>query len=198
MRYLKLLFQFFYALLRRLFEQGPITTFRWLYAVGVPLITGRMSLRYSRVTDQVYLGAQVRKGGLLRLESEGIAASVNLREEFDDQVHGLSLASHLYVPIEDNTAPSLDNLDEGVRFIQEVVERGEKVYIHCGSGVGRAPTMTAAYLIDQGMSVEDAVARVTAVRPFIRILPDQMQQLHNFAARQATTAPPSTKSVAPH
>jgi protein-tyrosine phosphatase len=181
MQYLKLPAQFFYALGRRLWEQGPLTTVKWLYAVGVPLITGRMSLRYSRISDQLYIGAQVRKRGLPRLESEGIAASLNLREEFDDEVHGLSLANHLYIPIADNTALSLENLAEGVKFIRDIIERGEKVYVHCGSGVGRAPTMTAAYLISEGDSVEQAVQRVTKARPFIRILPAQMERLQEYA-----------------
>lgn len=183
MRYLALIGQFFRILFRRLREQGPATTIKWLYAVGLPLITRRLSLRYSRVTAQLYIGVQVRPLGLRALEAEGIATSLNLREEHDDRDFGVALKKHRYVPIADNTAPSLDNLDEGVAFIRDAINSGEKVYVHCGSGVGRAPTMAAAYLISEGSTVEEAVATITAARPFIRILPEQYARLEEYAVQ---------------
>jgi protein-tyrosine phosphatase len=66
--------------------------------------------------------------------------------------------------------------------VQEEVANGGVVYVHCGSGVGRAPTMVAAYLISTGMAPEQAWACIQAVRPFIRPTPPQLEQIARFAA----------------
>ena len=173
---------FMKILRRRLWQQGPLTTLRWLYGVGLPYLSGDLPLRFSRVTPNLYIGAQYGKRGRKRLVAEGINVSVNLRDEFDDADHDLHFMDYLYLPVVDNTAPSLDELEQGVEFIQQHIAEGNKVYIHCKSGVGRAPTLTAAYLIAEGSSVEDALARITTVRPFIRVLPDQLARLREFRA----------------
>lgn len=113
---------------------------------------------------------------------------MNLRDESDDAEHGLTLTDYSFIPVIDNTAPTIDDLDKGVAFIREIVANGDKVYIHCHSGVGRAPTMTAAYLIAEGMSVDAAVTKVTEVRPFIRILPDQLARLYDYQAHVQHTS----------
>jgi protein-tyrosine phosphatase len=47
--------------------------------------------------------------------------------------------------------------------------------------VGRAPTMAAAYLVSTGLPPDEAWARIRAVRPFIRIKPEQAAQIARFA-----------------
>lgn len=168
--------------------QGFRTTIQWMISVGVPRLTGRLSLRYSQVTPHLYLGAQYGQKGKLTLEEAGITASISMREEFDDAEHELQLAEYGYFPIEDNTAPTIENLDEGVAFIRRVIQGGGSIYVHCGSGVGRAPSMVAAYLIAEGDSVEDAVKKITHARPFIRILPVQMDRLREYEAHVRVTS----------
>jgi protein-tyrosine phosphatase len=187
MTYIQNILTFSGILLRRLREQGLLTTLQWLYAVGIPYLTGHISLRYSKITDQVYLGAQHGRGGLQTLQEEGIEAVVNLRDESDDEEKNLLLTDYCYLPVVDNTAPRITDLEQGVQFIREVVEAGDKVYIHCASGVGRAPTMVAAYLIAEGEELEKAVQRITQVRPFIRILPDQRARLREYEAHLKET-----------
>jgi len=171
---------FFQILIRRLRMQGLRTTLSWLYTVGVAKLTGRVSLRYSRITPHVYIGPQFGRRGKPAFERANIRASVNLRSEFDDEAHGLALADYIHLPVDDNTAPSMETLEKGVAFIRGVTERGENVYVHCGSGVGRAPTLAAAYLVAEGATVDQAVARIQEVRPFVRILPDQMARLREY------------------
>jgi dual specificity MAP kinase phosphatase len=66
----------------------------------------------------------------------------------------------------------------------EEVERGGGLYVHCGSGIGRAPTMAAAYLVDTGLTPNQAWACIRAVRPFIRPKPAQVAQVERFAAQR--------------
>ena len=161
----------------RLRTQGLRVTLLWMYARGIPSLTGVPILRYCQVTPQLFVGAQYNRRGKRLLESAGIQAGVNLRIEFDDAAHGLSLDQYCYLPTVDDTPPSLENLMTGIRFIQQVIEGGGKVYIHCAGGVGRAPTMAAAYLISTGMERDDAIRLIRRARPFIHIMPGQYEQL---------------------
>ena len=171
------------SLVRRLGTEGFRPTVAWVSGRVLPYLTGVPTLRrYSRITPALYIGAQHNAVGKRRLERLGIHNSVSLREEFDDAAHGLALANHCYLPTVDETAPTLEQLRQGVAFIADVVARRGRVYIHCASGVGRAPTLAAAYLICQGCSPEEAVAQIKRVRPFVELTPAQLAQLERFEA----------------
>ncbi len=174
--------EFVIIIVRRLRVQGVRTTFLWLYAVGTARVTGHVPLRYSRITPNLYVGPQYGRRGLATLQKAGVNASVSMRAEFDDKEHGLALTKYSYLPTIDNTAPTLEQLQEGVAFIRGIISAGGKVYVHCASGVGRAPSLAAAYLIAEGLPVDDAVKQIIQVRPFVRILPDQMERLREYEA----------------
>jgi len=166
---------------RRLREQGMWVTLQWMWGRGLSYVTGVPMLRYSRVTPQLYVGPQFNQLGKRRLEKEGITAVVNLRTEFDDAAHGLAFPYYCYLPTVDDEAPSVEHFQKGVDFIHSVLEQGGKVYIHCKAGVGRAPTLAAAYLISRGHSLDDALALIARARPFIAITPPQMEALKRYA-----------------
>jgi protein tyrosine phosphatase (PTP) superfamily phosphohydrolase (DUF442 family) len=165
---------------RRLTEQGLSTTLVWLYARGLPAVTGIPILRFSKITEGLYVGPQFNANGLRQLKRNGINAIVNMRIEFDDAALGLVPEHYCYLPTIDDMAPSEEHLDIGIKFIQAVIDSGGKVYIHCGAGVGRAPTMAAAYLMSTGYSLEDAINTIRKTRPFIYIMPSQLEQLQHY------------------
>ncbi len=173
---------------RRLREQGLRTTLFWAYGRGLPYMTGTPILKFSRVTPLVYVGPQFRKSGKSMLQRKGFRHLVDLRVEFDDAEHGLELESYCHLPTVDDAAISMEHLTQGIEFIHSAVERGEKVYIHCSAGVGRAPTLAAAYFISRGMTLADALSLVKRARPFINIMPPQMEQLRVFETESAAGA----------
>lgn len=189
-------------IVRRLRTQGFRTTALWAYARGVPYITGVPILRYSRVTPALYVGPQHRANGKRALTQAGIAYILNMRSEFDDDAHGLTLdappdgspadarASYCHLPTPDDEAPSMAHLAQGIAFIESAIDGGGKVYIHCSAGVGRAPTMAAAYLIRRGYGADDALDLIRSARPFITITPPQMRRLRELEALQ--TARPAS------
>ncbi len=138
----------------------------------------------SEVTPQLYVGPQYGRRGKRTLERAGITAGVNLRVEFDDAAHGLALADYCHLPTVDDAAPSIEHLERGVAFVREQIEAGRKVYIHCAGGVGRAPTLAAAYLISAGLTRDEALETIRRVRPFINIMPPQMALLTEYEAEQ--------------
>ncbi len=58
-----------------------------------------------------------------------------------------------------------------------VAARGS-VYVHCQSGVGRAPTLAAAWLMHGGMDAGLGVALLRRVRPFLYPTPPLVEQLN--------------------
>jgi protein-tyrosine phosphatase len=169
---------------RRLKDQGFRTTLIWVFGRGIPKLTGVPIIRYSQITPQIFIGAQYNQAGKIKLENLGIHYDVNMRKEFDDAAHSLALKHYCYLPTIDDHAPSTVHLEQGVRFIQRAVDEAGKVYIHCAGGVGRAATMAAAYFLYQGFTLSESITLIEKVRPFIYIMPPQMDQLKLFETRQ--------------
>ncbi len=177
----------------RLRTQGARTTALWAYARGIPKVTGVPLLEYSRVTDSLYVGPQYRKNGRRALLKAGITHTVNMRSEFDDAMHGLTLGDagsdrYCHLPTVDDEPISGVHIAKGIEFIDSAIRDGGRVYIHCSAGVGRAPSMAAAYLISRGCSAEDALDRIRKVRPFIRPTPIQIQALEQFEKKEKLEA----------
>jgi len=117
------------------------------------------------------------------MRRRGISAIINMREQrFSDVDAGIAGERHLHLPTIDNTPPTVPDLSRGVAFASDEIARGGKVYIHCGVGVGRAPTMVAAYLISTGLTPQDALQQIKQARPFVHLTAAQRAVLDEFAA----------------
>lgn len=140
--------------------------------------------RFTQVSPKIILGGQPSSNVIEALVSHrGVTGFVNMRSEYDyAQKITLPDIQYLQLPTEDNTAPSLQNLMTGVEFIQQQVDKGGSVYIHCWEGLGRGPTMAAAYFISTGMTPQEAWAEIRKVRTFIRPTQTQLDRLEEFAA----------------
>src|SRR2546428_7258696 len=96
---------------------------------------------------------------------------------------------HKKICVEDFSAPTFDQVDDFVAFVDSKIAEGKKVLVHCFAGRGRTGTMLAAYLIHQGMSSEAAVreirARASKAYGTLRgvIEPDQEELLHQYDRR---------------
>ncbi|MCZ7546561.1 MAG: dual specificity protein phosphatase family protein [Anaerolineae bacterium] len=172
----------------RLRRLGLAGAWDWLYRNARRVLWGVPRLSRARVTDQLYVGEQFSTRGWEALRAAGITAVVNMREEFDDRELDIDLPTYCRLPTPDWHAPSQAHLREGVAFIREAIARGEKVYVHCMSGMGRAPIMAAAYLVTTGLTPDEALERIRAVRPFIEPNAEQVASLREFAAAHHVTA----------
>lgn len=138
------------------------------------------NINFSKITSHVYIGTnaccQVHFDE--KLIKKGIEADLSLEEKSIDQPWGVKY--FLWLPTRDETAPTQKQLAVGVKLIQELIENKVKVYIHCKNGHGRAPTMTAAYFISMGMTVEAALKLLKQKRPEIHPNIKQIKALNLF------------------
>lgn len=162
-------------------KTGPIAIIKRFIDQGYRKRTGFPLWGMSEVSPNLYLGGQHMPKGWAMMEDRGITAVVNMRESHYADHDTIRGQRHLHLATRDNTPPKVDDLIEGVKFISDEIENGGKVYVHCGVGVGRAPTMTAAYLVSQGMSPNEALAKIQSVRPFIHLTSKQRRVLDDFA-----------------
>lgn len=170
-----------------------IVFYQRLYDNFYRLIHGIPTLKRSQITADLFLGSQYSLLGLQKLEALGITAIVNMRmhSEYADAVYkGIK---YLHLPTPDNTPPTLETLEKGATFVDDEIKNGGKVYIHCRQGLGRGPTMTIAYLIKIGMTLDDAISLVRKVRTFINPRPSQIEQLKKLEAFYHPLAPVSTQ-----
>lgn len=72
---------------------------------------------------------------------------------------------HLHISVLDQRVPSFDQLYEILGWIDERIQRDEKVMVHCVGGLGRSGTIAAAYLIwKENLGFETAIQRIRESR----------------------------------
>jgi hypothetical protein len=106
------------------------------------------------VTDHLAVGgAPMSHEQLESLKSQGITAILNLCAEFCD-LHDIEAAAGFevrYLPVPDEQAPDLADLEQALAWLDEAVYLGKKVLIHCRHGIGRTGTVLNAYLLRRGL-----------------------------------------------
>jgi atypical dual specificity phosphatase len=119
------------------------------------------------------------------LRAQGIGAVLSLTETPLEEGalarHGLEA---LHLPIDDMTAPTPDQLDRALGFIDRQRALGRRVAVHCLVGQGRTGTVLAAYLIRRGLSPQAALRQLRAVCPGAVENPEQERALQAFAERR--------------
>lgn len=109
--------------------------------------------------NQLFVGSCPRKeADLDQLQAMGITAVLNLQTDddlFDQEIPWNDL-EHYYrhrrlkvrrIAIEDRGSWILrERLGECVQVLDELIEGGNTVYVHCNAGMNRAPTVAIAYL----------------------------------------------------
>ncbi|MHC4955518.1 MAG: phosphatase domain-containing protein [Planctomycetota bacterium] len=112
------------------------------------------------------------------LGEQGVTAVVSLTLSPPSDLGEFTL---LHAPVPDMTPPSLDQLLRIVGFMQQTVEEGGSVAVHCTAGMGRTGTILAAYLVANGSGSGTAIAEVRAQRPGSIETPAQEEVVRRFA-----------------
>ena len=126
---------------------------------------GKDDFNFNQITENIYIGNNQCCRIMLDelLVKEGIYSDISLEENAVDAPLGAH--AYLWVPIKNNTAPTLDSIKITNSFIETNIKLGKKIYVHCQNGHGRAPTIVIAYLISTGTTFDDAYKLVKEKRP---------------------------------
>lgn len=147
----------------------------------------RRSEVVSEVSPGVFLGARLFPEEAEALRARGVTAVLDLTSELPVAVvYTRAPFERLAVPTLDRAPPPPAALDEAVRWIAAQVEGGRAVYVHCAFGRGRSATVVAAALLalERARDPDEAVAKVSAARPSVRIKGAQREALDAYAARR--------------
>lgn len=114
----------------------------------------------------------------------GIRAIADCREEAADDEEALARHGIVYlrIPTPDAHELAQPDLRTGVSWVTERLGRGDKVYIHCKHGVGRAPLLASCLFVSQGATAGEALHVVKSRRWQASPNEEQVEALVTFAA----------------
>ncbi len=119
------------------------------------------------VDEHLWRGAAPTAEGYRALAQQGASTIVDLRAE-EGIEEDIAVAKRLginvvRIPMRDGQTPTPE---EVTRFLEVVQSSPDKVFVHCGAGVGRTGTMVGSYLVTSGEArPSQAVRRNLAVGP---------------------------------
>ncbi len=119
---------------------------------------------------------------LCLLKEEGIGAILTLTEDnlYGTEYRAAGFVNH-HEPIEDCEPPSMEGMDRAIGFINNCLEEGYGVAVHCLEGRGRTGTVLGAWLgLEESLGPQDAIKRVYELREHTIITPTQRSFLHQY------------------
>ena len=138
------------------------------------------------IDEHLILGGAMMFDDLDRLQGQGVDAVVNLCAERPDNRRKLQEVDieYLWLPVIDAFPPTLDQIVRGVSWIDQQLQTGRTVYIHCAVGVGRSATLLACwYIYAKGMSVAQVLRLLKLRRPQVGLTRRQVRRLQEFEAQ---------------
>jgi hypothetical protein len=147
---------------------GPVKTLIWLFVEALPVTLGfdvkypYSSILQAKVGPLIRTGPQISRMHRFILRLSGYRHCLSMRSDFDDAENGCALDRY-FNPCR-CTADYQEQLLLGARYIDEVVRKNRKIFVHCRYGRHRAPSAVIAFLMINGDSLETAIS-VAAVLP---------------------------------
>ncbi|KHJ82375.1 dual specificity phosphatase, catalytic domain protein, partial [Oesophagostomum dentatum] len=130
--------------------------------------------------EHSFLGSQDVAGDLKVLETEGITHIVNCATGVPNYYPKKFKYLHLEV-LDLPWTDIIPSFREVHNFMQDCVDEGGKVFVHCNAGISRAATFVISYMMaHHNMSLELAMATVKSARPKVRPNMGFMKQLKFF------------------
>lgn len=140
----------------------------------------RKHLEYNKIDKYIYIGTTICcQYHFNKILKKNIIADIDLEKEKMDKPSGVT--AFLWLPTIDFTPPSQLQLFTGADFINILVKNKMKCYVHCNAGLGRAPTLVAAYyILHNELTPKQAIRKIKKKRARINPNIKQMAALERF------------------
>lgn len=121
---------------------------------------------------------------IAELKAAGVGAIVSVMDDpsnldLYEQVGIL----HRWLPTKGGTPPSPEQIQELQSFVDEQNRLGHGVAVHCTNGRRRTGTMLAAYLIQSGLTFDQAMQTLLTVKPDVELREAQISFLQSLATQ---------------
>ncbi|GAA0854424.1 diacylglycerol kinase family protein [Aliiglaciecola litoralis] len=134
-----------------------------------------------KIRDNLFLAARLFPSDVDTLKNEGITAILDATAEFDglDWTAESEHLQYLNIPVLDHQSPTASELQQAINWIQNQIDDGGSVVVHCALGRGRSVLIMTAYLmsLDKNLSAEEAVAEINTTRQTARLNSHQLKKL---------------------
>ncbi|HOW90906.1 MAG TPA: dual specificity protein phosphatase family protein [Anaerolineaceae bacterium] len=108
------------------------------------------------------------------------------------ELHGVEI-KRLNFPVPDFGTPPAGLMTRILNLIEDEIAEGKPIYVHCLAGIGRTGTVVGCYLVNQGLTGEEALAEITNLRANTSSWwhrspenQDQVDFILNWAVRKAS------------
>jgi len=139
---------------------------------------------------------------LRALIDAGVRTFIDLTEDgeleaYDDWLEkeaksaGIDIAYHRH-PVRDLDVPSSEGMRAILERIDAAIDGNAPVYVHCWGGIGRTGTVVCCWLIERGLSGEQALVEIALLRDGIRkrlIVSPEMPGQQAFVKRWRPATP---------
>lgn len=167
------LFDKLYPLIRYVYER--IQGHRWFDAITPNLWLGGAPT-YER-DYQFLLDNDITAVLDMRAEREGDRA-------FYDR-HGIN---YRRLAVLDAMVPPDEYLSEGADWINQQIEDGRKVLVHCAKGRGRSATLAAAYMMRHGdQTFDECSTTMKEIRPLVKLEDRHRRRLNAWQEKGQTS-----------
>ncbi len=162
---------------------GPVLAAQWLSWKYYSAKSANMD----HVGEGVWIGRRLSEREARKAVDARIAAVIDVCSELNEP-NSFRHIKRLELPILDLTAPTQDQLDVAVEFIEANRDRG--VLVHCKAGYSRSAALVAAWLVRSGRvrSAEEAFAKLCSIRSQI-VIRDEIRNTRFRCDAALATAP---------
>lgn len=158
-------------------------TFTWNFLLGRIL---HLRHWWDQVDNGLWLGAVPLSGDAARFKQMGITGVINMCDEYAGPLHEYQQQSieQLNLPTVDFHPPTVEMIERGVRFIQQHMDNGGGVYVHCKAGRARSATVVLCYLVaHKQMTPTAAQQYLLEKRPHINPLIYERKVVQDFVSK---------------
>jgi len=127
------------------------------------------------------------RSDLIALKQQGLGALVRLVEPYEAWVTSKEVSEvgleDYNEPVPDFNAPTQEQIDKIITYIDIHLENGIPVGVSCNAGIGRSGVILACYLVHKGLTPKEALELVRKKRGRGPEVPQQIEAIEEYWVR---------------